>query len=410
MSNLPRLKGPAASIRSFILQPNSITIARYHYNEQQENILTLAVDALQGYIKNAVDTAKYYARVVDQFESNMRGRIDALNELDKEIEKAKKANNTRLKNAFLEKYHAESKVLTGQFNNYLNSKKAHAPKSSSILEFDLFEKPFVTISLESWRQKQKYLESIRNLAHKTVKFTYEGKEHETVLFPSWRNIPGGTTIELNINEWAIPYLLDWGKGIGGTYFSKKIALTMPGRYNKRMYKMCRRWMGRGGFSMKIDEFREMLTIPKSYKIQDITRRILDPAVKEMKARAEIYFTYERRKVNSASYNVIDFKILPTNPKAAKAMKALSEAKKGGYYMLVYRIVGKAYSNLVDSTAKDVCDELSKDPEKLEKAYLRFRKLQEEVEKGKKSEEDLKYLVKHILDNDFGFCLMKKSKK
>ena len=68
------------------------------------------------------------------------------------------------------------------------------------------------------------------IIHKTI---------ETVgaIITTIHNIKGTNQVMLNINPWAIPFLIYYGVGVGGTRYSKGLALGLRGNYTKRLYKI-----------------------------------------------------------------------------------------------------------------------------------------------------------------------------
>ncbi len=166
--------------------------------------------------------------------------------------------------------------------------------------------------------------------------------------------------------------------------------------------------------MDLIEFRSMLSIPQTYGVTRLKERVLDNSMQEMIKDADVYFKYSLKKVNgSNSYNQISFKIFP-NPKNIKATeKALTPNllhEKGKYYTFVYSVCSIAYPPMKDSKAFDICNKLAENPNKLKQAYERFNRLKEETEILNENLQAKIPLIKYILDNDFGFNYMKKSKE
>jgi plasmid replication initiation protein len=313
-----------------LVQPNKVTNAKYHYNETQENILILMIDALQ----------KHMTR--------------------------------------------EQPIQT-----------------------DLFGEPIIRINVKelggAYFNKHRVINYIEELRMKPISFEWINEKNKLVktttgLISAWHDYKDTPFIDLTISKWAIPYLLYWGKEVGGTIFSKAIALKLPGNYTKRLYKLCKRWEDKGYFSMPIDELREMLMLDGKYlKIKDLKRRILDPAAEKMKEMGDIYFTYTLEKVaGSRSYNYIHF-ILHSNENNRAA------GKKSEVYMFVYNMLNIAYPNYISSAAKDIADKLSESPERLEMFYQRLKKLKGELDTGQKEIEDVIRLIKHILKADYGIA-------
>lgn len=307
-----------------LVQPNSVTNAKYDYTECQENIITEMYDALQ----------------------------------------------------------------------------KHLTKEKPI-QTDLFGNPTLIIDAKTiikGKNKPYVLEQAKRIRTQTIEFAYVNQKGQTEdvytgLVNTVRDIRETNTIELEISKWAIPYLLYWGKGIGGTIFRKSLAITLRGIYAKRLYKLCCRWEDRGGFQMSVDEFRELFGLENKYKaLYDLKKRVLEPAKKELKENADLYFEYSLQKIKSRSYNNILFKILGT--------KNNKDDSIGEWYQFVYNFICRTYPAYQNDKAMTITDQLAEDNAILRQAYNKFAKLDDQFTSGKKNQEDIIKLTKHILKNDF----------
>jgi hypothetical protein len=307
-----------------LVQPNKVTNARHDFDERQENILTLMIEAIQNHM---------------------------------------------------------SKV--------------------EFIQTDLFGQPMIAIDFAAnGLNKAKYWESAKKMRSKDFEFEYtnqDGFNEEVagVLITTVRKIEGKSRIELTINQWAIPYLLYWGKGVGGTVFNKVIALTIRGEYPKRMYKLCKRWEDRGGFSMPIKEFRQMMMLEDSYEGNKNLKTLLKRCQVAMMETADIYFNFTmEKKGGSRSYNLLNFKIEGNNKNKPKQQKT-------DMYVSVYNTLTLVYPVIKSSNAQEISDKLASDPQKLEDFYRRTRKLLRELDEGDKSVSDIIKLVRYILKTDYG---------
>lgn len=271
------------------------------------------------------------------------------------------------------------------------------------IQRDLFNQPIIVIDTKDVDAKHKsdYLKACHSLMKKDFSFEWtnpkDGKIRKTVgvLVTTYHDVRNTSVIEITINTWAIPYLLYWGKGVGGTIFSKTIALTIKGQYTKRLYKLCKRWEQKGGFSMSIADFRKMLFLENKYLLNgDLKKWVLEKAKKELKEKADVYFEYSLEKIGgSRSYNQINFTIHGNN-------KKLDVTKKTEIYQLVYNVIALAYPTHKSSKAMDITDKLANDPDTLERVYRRFKKLRGDLYSGQKDIDDVVKLIKYILKNDY----------
>lgn len=272
-----------------------------------------------------------------------------------------------------------------------------------IIQRDLFNQPMIVIDTKDVGSKHKsdYLKAAELLRKKDFSFEWknpkDGKTRKTVgsLIAAHHDVRQTSIIEITINTWAIPYLLYWGKGIGGTIYNKTIALTLKGQYAKRLYKLCKRWEGKGGFSMSIEDFRKMLHIENKYILNgDLKKRVLEKSKKQLKEKADIYFEYSLEKIGgSRSYNQINLKIFGNN-------KNVRQDKKTEIYQIVYNIIALAFPVYKSSKAVDITDKLADNPDTLEQAYRRLTKLRNELNSGEKDLIDVIRLIKHILKTDY----------
>lgn len=277
-----------------------------------------------------------------------------------------------------------------------------------VIDTDLFGNPLLTIDVSTIGEnarKSDYWKASKSLLTKTFSFEWYHKEFkckvdtEGVLISTIHNYRDSNKIRLTLNTWAIPYLLYWGKGVGGTIFEKTIALKLNGEYTKRMYKLCKRFEDKGGFTMSVQHFREMFKLENKYKlITNLQARVLNPARDRMKEGAEIYFEYNLSKIGgSRSYNQITFHITGNNTN-------LKKSEKTELYSIVYNVLCLAYPNTKSDRAMVICDKLAERPEKLAQIYNRFKKIQNEFYSKEKTITEVVPLIKHILKNDYEFTL------
>jgi plasmid replication initiation protein len=253
------------------------------------------------------------------------------------------------------------------------------------IQTDLFGHPTVKLlanELSSGNNKYYVLKQLKGLRQKDIDFTWlnpeTGKQEEvtTGLISTIRNITDTDEIDVEISVWAIPYLLYWGKGTGGTIYQKSTALTLKGEYTKRLYKLCCRWKDKGGFSMDLDEFRQMFKVEQKYPQPiDLKRRILDPAKKRLKEEADVYFDYSLSKIKSRSYNVITFKIFDTGTKSQKQEVA------NQHYRAAYLLLTRIWPNYESDKAMQVADKLSEQGQ-LQQVLERMSRLDDDLTQGK----------------------------
>lgn len=180
---------------------------------------------------------------------------------------------------------------------------------------DLYGLPVILIDCNeagSLRHKNEVLKAAKDiLNNKCFRYTWvnprNGKtytKYGTILC-NVDDEHGSHRIILTLNPWAIPYLLYYGKGAGGGYFEKSIALNLKSEYSKRLYKIICTECDRREYYYSIDKFREDLLIPSTYSNAQIKQKILDKAVKEIKKSGSyVWFDYDfiTRKEENKSIN------------------------------------------------------------------------------------------------------------
>ena len=68
---------------------------------------------------------------------------------------------------------------------------------------------------------------------------------------------------------------------------KQIVFACKNRYTQRIYMFIESWVDKGRTVIKTLEFRKMLRLENNYKkFSDFCRRVLDPAMQELKELAE----------------------------------------------------------------------------------------------------------------------------
>ena len=102
-----------------------------------------------------------------------------------------------------------------------------------------------------------------------------------------------------------PYLLELKEGSFTQYHLINI-LSLKGEYSPRLYEyLIKEWKQhkyynhnsvKFSFDIQIDILKQFLTIPDSYKYNDIKRRIIEKARKDFKLYTDIQFDYKEHKI------------------------------------------------------------------------------------------------------------------
>lgn len=147
--------------------------------------------------------------------------------------------------------------------------------------------------------KKRVIKEAKSLMDKKFSFRWQvpgsNQDVETtgVVVSTIHDFKGTNQVKLSINRWAIPYLIYYGKGVGGTFFSKEIALSLRGKYAKRIYKILSSQRDRAVFEYSIKQFRADFEVPANYDNAHIKSKILNPAKKAIDASdSDVSFDYE----------------------------------------------------------------------------------------------------------------------
>ncbi|AFI08223.1 replication initiation protein [Helicobacter pylori] len=106
------------------------------------------------------------------------------------------------------------------------------------------------------------------------------------------------------------YLLN-NLGMGGQYTSFKLLefQRVRGKYAKTLYRLLKQYKSTGILSVEWSQFRELLDIPKDYKMENIDQKVLTPSLKELR---KIYpfehlsYKKERKSHDKRKVTHIDF--------------------------------------------------------------------------------------------------------
>ncbi|QTP06427.1 replication initiation protein [Helicobacter pylori] len=106
------------------------------------------------------------------------------------------------------------------------------------------------------------------------------------------------------------YLLN-NLGMGGQYTSFKLLefQRVRGKYAKTLYRLLKQYKSTGILSVEWSQFKELLDIPKDYKMENIDQKVLTPALKELhKIYPFEHLSYkkERRSHDKRKVTHIDF--------------------------------------------------------------------------------------------------------
>lgn len=75
--------------------------------------------------------------------------------------------------------------------------------------------------------------------------------------------------------------------LGFTRFELAEFVSLSGNYTKTLYRLLKQWRTKGKWKVSINDFRRLLNIPESYRMRDIDRQVLTPAINQLKAEMDM---------------------------------------------------------------------------------------------------------------------------
>lgn len=198
------------------------------------------------------------------------------------------------------KYHNDfsNQVVLKKFNaNELNflmalcSKMRNQDTNEVIFSFDQLKE------LTKWSRNDNkgFIESLENTNKKLLALNFTIKEDKKtiqfVLFPTFITDSEKKTLKVRVNE-DFKYLLN-GLSSSFTRFELENFTTLQSKYSKIIYKELMKFKNTGYAIFKIEEFREKLDIPNSYRMTHINQKVLFPAKEEL---SKVFQKFEFHKI------------------------------------------------------------------------------------------------------------------
>ena len=247
-------------VNKIIKQPNSVVEARYEYSEIQMNVLTLIISRIQDI---------------------MTKNLDNLENLQRDL-----------------------------FKNI-------------VIELDL--RLIGIINDNKYKIKQ-----INEMRHKDLIFEIKSSDQKnwrmnTSVISGTAEEIGGSRVKIWVNHLALPWLVYYGGGIGFTKFNPKSILSVSSKHSKRMYLLLARYYDFDQtLLLTLNEFKEKMQVAEKYvQWGQLRSFVLEPALKELKEKSDIWFTYEGKALEKGKkITHIEIKIFGDRPKKLKENNSL----------------------------------------------------------------------------------------
>lgn len=152
---------------------------------------------------------------------------------------------------------------------------------------------------------KRFADDLDNVFIKMQGLTYrtEGKgiRRRFVLFPDFEINENDKFVEISINP-KLEYILNELTS-EFTQFELQEFTSLSSSYSKSMYRLLKQFKSTGYYTIKVDDFRDLLDIPKSYKtMSKIDEKVLKPINKEL---TNYFDPFEIRKVKAKNKNKIE---------------------------------------------------------------------------------------------------------
>ena len=158
-----------------------------------------------------------------------------------------------------------------------------------------------------------YENTMTNLASKVGDLKYwKQSSNSLVTMPlftffeaNWTEDLSEMTVEIEVNKRFKYILNEWNEG-NWTQFMLNEFTAIQSTYSKSLFRLLKQWRTKGVREFSIDEFKQLMDVPKSYSSGMITSRIINNAVQDLQP----YFKDLKVKIlksNSRGTPIIGFR-------------------------------------------------------------------------------------------------------
>lgn len=275
---------------------------------------------------------------------------------------------------------------------------------------DLFHQPYIEIFCDEAggeNNKNQVIEQALKLMDKPFSFKWKhpamGKEIETkgTIINTIHNIKKTNKIAINFNVWAVPFLIYYGTNVGGTWFNKTLALTLPSNYTKRIYKIICSQRDRTEYHYNLDQFRIDFEIPASYDNGKIDYYILKPASERIKeSKSDVWFDYEMICKNPTKGRKPKSDTIVFNIKSKTPQQSPQTSDQFQQFTIVYSSIALCFDPLKTDKTRVYTDKLTALGE-LSKVAARCEYWIQQVKDGKMPQAKMINSIKKMLREDYG---------
>ena len=150
---------------------------------------------------------------------------------------------------------------------------------------------------------KRFSDDLEAVYNKMLQLTYRTEEagirEKFVLFTGYRIDENNQTVDISVNP-ELAYIIN-ELSSEFTKFELQEFTGIRSSYAKTMYRLLKQYRSTGFYIVKIEDFREILSIPNSYQMSDIDKQVLKPIKNEL---SEFFDCLKIKKIKARKGNRI----------------------------------------------------------------------------------------------------------
>ena len=150
---------------------------------------------------------------------------------------------------------------------------------------------------------KRFSDDLEAVYNKMLQLTYRTEEagirEKFVLFTGYRIDENNQTVDISVNP-ELAYIVN-ELSSEFTKFELQEFTGIRSSYAKTMYRLLKQYRSTGFYKVKIEDFREILSIPNSYQMSDIDKQVLKPIKNEL---SEFFDSLKIKKIKARKGNRI----------------------------------------------------------------------------------------------------------
>ena len=150
---------------------------------------------------------------------------------------------------------------------------------------------------------KRFSDDLEAVYNKMLQLTYRTEEagirEKFVLFTGYRIDENNQRVDISVNP-ELAYIVN-ELSSEFTKFELQEFTGIRSSYAKTMYRLLKQYRSTGFYKVKIEDFREILSIPNSYQMSDIDKQVLKPIKNEL---SEFFDPLKIKKIKARKGNRI----------------------------------------------------------------------------------------------------------